>query len=66
VADDEEPPQKFDRQEVVALIGKHAKRLAQLANEHGCLTLHYFLQAAADQADRELSVTREDGGSGVS
>jgi hypothetical protein len=30
------------------------------------MTLYYFLQSAADQAERVLAAAREDGGSSVS
>ncbi len=45
---------ELPRDQVVALIGKHIKKLAELAQTHQFLSLHYFLQMAAKQADKDL------------
>jgi hypothetical protein len=45
---------RLDREHVVLLIGKHAKQLAQLASEQGCMTLYYLLQTASEHAEKEL------------
>ena len=44
----------LSREQVISLISKHAKELASLARSHGCETLYYLLQTAAEQADKEL------------
>ena len=62
---DQEEPTPLDREQVISLIGKHAKQLAMLAREQGCTTLSYLLQAAVEQAEKELTAPRGDG-SGVS
>jgi hypothetical protein len=43
------------RQQVVSLIGKHVKELAELARGNGFETLHYFLHIATQQADKEMA-----------
>lgn len=63
---DEQAHTPLDREQVVALIGKHAKKLAEVAREQGCTTLSYLLQAAAEQADKDLSTQPGNGGSSVS
>jgi predicted kinase len=54
----------LDRREVVSLIRKHANKLAQLANEQGCMTLYYLLDTAVAEADRELGRASQDRESG--
>jgi hypothetical protein len=63
---DEQKPAPVDREEAIALIGKHARKLATLARELGCPTLSHMLQIAGEQAERELTAPRGDGESGVS
>jgi hypothetical protein len=36
---DEQEHAPLDREQVVALIGRHAKKLAEVAREQGCTTL---------------------------
>jgi hypothetical protein len=64
VADEEHTP--LDRKQVISLIGKHAKQLAQLASEQGCITLCYLLQTAVEQAEKDLAAPRGNGESSVS
>jgi hypothetical protein len=63
---DEEEPTPLDREHVISLIGRHAKQLAELARDQGCTTLSYLLQAAVEQAEKELAEPRGNGESGVS
>ena len=49
-----EDKEVLTREQVVALIGKHAKRLADLARDHGFGKLHFRLHLAAKQAERDL------------
>jgi hypothetical protein len=63
---DEEKPAPLDREQVISLIGKHAKQLATLARQQGCTTLAYVLQLAVDQAEKDLMKGRGNGESGVS
>jgi hypothetical protein len=53
----------LSRQEVISLVARHAKQLAELARSHGCETVHYFLHLAVQEAERELAAMsrREDG-----
>jgi putative SOS response-associated peptidase YedK len=46
-------PKPLTREQVVTLLGKHAKELATLARENGCETLYFLFQTAAEQADKE-------------
>ena len=62
VADDETP---LDRDQVIALIAKHAKELAQLAEAQGCKTLVYLLESAAQQAEKQLAEPPGDRKSGL-
>jgi hypothetical protein len=62
----QEDPAPLDHVQVVTFIGKHAKQLALLASEHGCMTLYYLLQTAVEHAEKELSEQRGNGGSSVS
>jgi hypothetical protein len=55
---DEQP--ELTREQVVSLIARHSKQLAELARSHGFETLHYFLHMAAQQADKELRAFRPD------
>jgi len=48
------------REQVISLISRHAKELAALARNHGCETLYYLLQTAAEQAEKDLA-SRSDG-----
>jgi hypothetical protein len=66
VADEQEPPTQLDREQVISLIGKHAQQLAKLAGEQGCTTLCYLLQAAVQQAEKDLMKARGNGESAVS
>jgi hypothetical protein len=50
-----------NREQVIALIGGHAKKLAEVAREQGCATLSYMLEVAAEQAERQLETSRGDG-----
>ena len=52
---DEEEPTPLDQEQVISLIGRHTKQLAELARDQGCTTLYYLLHAAAEQAEKELS-----------
>jgi hypothetical protein len=52
---DEEEPTPLDREQVISLIGRHTKQLAELARDQGCTTLYYLLQAAVEQAEKELA-----------
>jgi hypothetical protein len=61
-----EASEPLDREQVVQLIARHAHKLADLANEQGCTTLHHFLLRAAQQAERDLGAARKDSGSNVS
>jgi Fe-S cluster assembly iron-binding protein IscA len=63
---DEEKAAPLDREQVISLIGKHAKQLAALAKQQGCTTLSYVLQLAADQAEKDLTKAHGNGESGVS
>jgi AraC-like DNA-binding protein len=63
---DEEKPAPLGREQVISLIGKHAKQLATLARQQGCSTLSYVLQLAVDQAEKDLKKVHENGESGVS
>jgi hypothetical protein len=63
---DEEEPTPLDREQVISLIGRHAKQLAELAREQRCTTLYYLLQAAVEQTEKELAGPRGNGESGVS
>ena len=51
MAEDEEG---LTRDQVLALIGKHASRLAEVARDHGFGKLHFRLHLAAKQAERDL------------
>jgi hypothetical protein len=53
-------------EQVISLIGRHTKQLAELARDQGCTTLYYLLHAAAEQAEKELAEPRGNGESGVS
>jgi hypothetical protein len=59
---EEEQAAPLDREQVISLIGKHAKQLAALATQHGCTTL----ALAVDQAEKDLMKARGNGESGVS
>jgi hypothetical protein len=63
---EEEKPAPLDREQVIQLIGNHAKQLATLARQQGCTTLSYVLQLAVEQAEKDLMKARGDGESGVS
>ena len=63
---DVEKPASVERDEAISLIGKHARKLATLASDHGCATLSHMLQIAGEQAERELTAPRGNGESGVS
>jgi hypothetical protein len=63
---DEEEAAPLDREQVVSLIAKHAKQLAGLAKEQGCMTLYYLLQTAAEQAEMDLAKPRGNRTSGPS
>jgi hypothetical protein len=63
---DETKPAPLDREQVISLIGRHAKQLAELARDQGCTTLCYLLQTAVEQAEKELAGPRGNGESGVS
>lgn len=45
---------RLTREQVLALIGKHASRLAELARDHGFAKLDFRLHLAAKQAERDL------------
>jgi hypothetical protein len=49
-----EDDEVLTREQVVALIGKYAQRLADLARDHGFGKLHVRLYLAAKQADKDL------------
>ena len=51
MAEDEEV---LTREQVVALIGKHARRLAELARDHGFAKRHLQLHLAAKQAEKDF------------
>ena len=59
-------PKPLTREQVVTLLGKHAKELATLARENGCETLYFLFQTAAEQAEKELGRSPSDGESSVS
>jgi hypothetical protein len=61
---DEEEAAPLDREQVIQLIGNHAKQLAMLASQQGCRTLSYLLQLAVEQAEKDLK--KGHGESGVS
>ena len=63
---EEEEPAPLDREQVISLIGKHAKQPATLARQQGCTTLSYVLQLAVEQAEKDLVKARGNGESGVS
>jgi hypothetical protein len=63
---DEEKPAPLGREQVISLIGKHAKQLATLARQQGCTTLSYVLQLAVEQAEKDLMKARGNGESSVS
>jgi hypothetical protein len=50
-----------EREQVISLIGKYAKEFADLARERGCTSLAYFLQLAAEQANKDLTKMRDTG-----
>jgi hypothetical protein len=56
----------LDRDEVISLIAKHAKQLASLAKQQGCMSLYYLLQTAAEQAEQDLVKPRGKSKSGAS
>jgi hypothetical protein len=58
VADEEKPATHLDRQQVISLIAKHAKELASLAKQQGCMSLHHLLRMAAEQAEQDLVTPR--------
>jgi hypothetical protein len=66
VADEQEPANELDREQVISLIAKHAKQLAALARKQRCTTLSYILQTAAEQAERDLVKPRGKRESGIS
>ena len=49
-----EEEEVLTREQVATLIGKHAKRLADLAQDHGFGKLHFRLHLAAKQAEKDL------------
>ena len=53
-------PTPLNREQVISLISKHAKQLAALAREQGCTTLCSLLQAAVEQAEKELAAAPLD------
>jgi hypothetical protein len=63
---DEEKAAPLDREQVIQLIGNHAKQLAMLASQQGCRTLAYLLQLTVEQAEKDLMKARGNGDSGVS
>jgi hypothetical protein len=63
---DEEKAAPLDREQVISLIAKHAKQLASLARQQGCLTLYYLLQTTAEQAEQDLVKPRGKPESGLS
>jgi hypothetical protein len=63
---DEEEPTTSDREQVISLMGLHAKQLAELARDQGCTTLYYLLQAAVEQTEKEIAELRGNGESGIS
>jgi hypothetical protein len=63
---DEEKAAPLDRDEVISLIAKHAKQLASLAKQQGCMSLYYLLQTAAEQAEQDLVKPRGKSKSGAS
>jgi hypothetical protein len=56
----EKEPKPLNRDQVVSLLGKHAKELATLAKNNGCETLYFLFQTAAEQADKELRGSRSE------
>jgi len=46
------------REQVVALIGKHVKQLAELARDHGFGKLYFRLHLAAMQAEKDAETLR--------
>jgi hypothetical protein len=62
----EKEPKPLSREQVVSLLGKHAKELATLAKNNGCETLYFLFQTAAEQADKELKGSRSEGTSALS
>ena len=50
----EEGQGALTREQVVSLIGQHAKQLAELAQNHGFEMLSYYSQMAARRAERHL------------
>jgi hypothetical protein len=63
---DEEKAAPLDRDQVISLIAKHAKQLASLAKQQGCMSLYYLLQTAAEQAEQDLVKPRGKSKSGAS
>jgi hypothetical protein len=59
-------PKPLNREQVVTLLGKHAKELATLAKNNGCETLYFLFQTAAEQADKELKGLRPEGSNTLS
>jgi hypothetical protein len=55
---DETKPAPLDREQVISLIGRHAKQLAELARDQGCTNLYYLLQNAVEQTEKELARPR--------
>jgi len=51
-----EEEEVLTREQVVALIGKHAKCLADLARDHRFAKLHFRLHLAAKQAEKDLQM----------
>jgi len=56
-----ENEQELTREQVVTLIGNHAKRLADLARDHGFGKLHVRLHLAAQQAEKDLETLTAGG-----
>ena len=50
-----EEEEVLTREQVVALIGTHARRLADLARDHGFAKLHLQLHLAAKQAEKDFA-----------
>jgi len=48
------PPAALPRDQVISLIGRHTRQLAELAQSHGFERVYYHLRMAAQRAEKDL------------
>jgi hypothetical protein len=51
---------ELPRDQVISLIGRHTKQLADLAQSHGFERVYYHLQMAAQRAEKDLNALRPE------